>query len=218
MAHPYHHSLSSTKPLKLNWQEHFALHDWLDSSKAMFSDARHRALFHHTAGVYLSKKVFKTLPNAQKIARDHILEDLGFLPNLSNWLKEESWNKKLVPSKKTSQDELKPSLLKANPFPHQTQKKLSQCVDILLTPEKSEKLEKNSPLRFFYFSSAGPYLAQNILGPLLPGKIPTRTACEYVIQKTWGIIPSHQDIMTYAIIEDWMWKKAQPLSKTIKGN
>jgi len=215
MAHPYHHSLSSTRKHNLPWTSHFDLHDWLDSSKSMFSDARHRALFHQTTGVFLSKKIFKDIKNCETIAREHIEEDIGFVPSIGDWLPEQFWSPRLSPSKHLSITDLKGSLVYKNPFPKKTQRELLECCNILLSPEKTQKLDNSSPLRFFYFHSGGPYLCQMVLGPLLDGDIPTRTICEYFIQKTWGKIPSFQDIMEIRPIEDWMWKKAKPLSKTL---
>jgi hypothetical protein len=215
MAHPYHHAISSTRPLGLKWENHFALHDWLDSSKVIFSDARHRSLFHHTTGVYLSKKIFKYIKGQDKISEEHILEDIGFIPLISNWLSEENWPKDLLPTKTISLTDVKGSLLFKNPFPTKTQRQLAMCCDMLLSPDKTLELNKTSPLRFFYFSSAGPFLCQQLLGPLLDGEIPTRSATEFFIQKLWGKIPSHQDIMSQTPIDDWMWKKAKPLSKIL---
>jgi hypothetical protein len=220
MAHPYHHALSSAKIRALNWQNHFELHDWLDSSKAMFSDARHRSLFHHTTGVYLSKSIFKDIKNAKEIAQEHIVEDLGTVPSIQDWLPENYWSPKLVPSKNLSLTDLKGSLIFKNPFPKKTQRQIAQCVDILLSPENSQPpasqgLPKRCKTRFFYFSSAGPYLCQKILGPLLDANIPTRTICEYMVQKVWNKIPSHQDIMEYTPIQNWMWTKAKPLSRIL---
>lgn len=219
MAHPYHHALSSSKPRGLNWKDHFELHDWLDSSKSMFSDAKHRSLFHHKTGVYLSKSIFKDIKAVTEITQEHIIEDIDFVPSIIDWLPDKFWSPKLTPPKSLSLSDLKGSLIYKNPFPQKTQKDITRCLDILLSPDHklpgNQNPDKESKVRFFYFSSAGPYICQKILGPLLGNEIPTRTICEYMVQKVWNKIPSHQDIMEYTPIQDWMWRKAKPLSRIL---
>ena len=34
------------------------IHNWFDESKAFFADFRHRALRHHTEGVFLAERIF----------------------------------------------------------------------------------------------------------------------------------------------------------------
>ena len=51
MAHPYHHALSSVKRWGGTVEDYQAIHAWYDSSKAHSADFRHRAMFHHAAGI-----------------------------------------------------------------------------------------------------------------------------------------------------------------------
>lgn len=234
MAHPYHHSLSSarnSKDKKTKWQDHFEVHDWLDSSKFAFADARHRSLFHNPAGVSITAKIFKDIKGIQEITTQHIKEDMGRVYKIKQWLPSEHWpthtlNKqpfKINPS--INLTNLKASLMENNPFPSTIQTDISLGIDLLLTPETSESLEVEDMRRFFLFSSAGPYIIERLLGPTVnPDKNPnskddkllaTRSVFEFFIQKTWGFIPSHQDIMSQRPIEDWMWKKAVPLSRQL---
>jgi hypothetical protein len=240
MAHPYHHALSSARTLKdvqkpehtLSWKDHFSLHDWLDSSKFAFADARHRSLLHNPAGVALSAKIFKDLKNAKTIAKQHITEDMSQVYEIKDWLPAQYFpkttlhNQELTLNKELSLSDLKGSLIFNNPFPKEIQEKISMGIDCLLSPEKTEQIDLTSPQRFFFFTSAGPYIVEKVLGPTLDAnsgppsendkRIATRSVFEFFIQKVWGIIPSHQDIMAQRPIEDWMWKKAKPLSKQLK--
>ena len=57
-------------------------------------DLRHRALFHHAMGCYLVERVFgHTLINSsgrqvstRDVAEEHIIEDMGFLPSVEDWI------------------------------------------------------------------------------------------------------------------------------------
>ena len=206
------------------WLTHFPLHDWLDSSKFGFADARHHSLLHNPAGVVLAGKIFKDLPTAKEIATEHIKEDLGEVKTIDQWLPEEFWPNgsksplDLKPKPEVSITDVKGSLFFNNPFPNDSHKDIRQCLDILLIPETTEKLETKDPRRFFFFSSAGPYICERLLGPTLGTKTPiaTRSSVEFFIQKLWGLIPSHQDLLSQRPIVDWMWKKAKPLSKSLE--
>lgn len=72
------------------------IHDFMDSSKATYANFGHRAVLHHTFGIFLVEKVFgKTLTNAEgrvisirDIAEDHVKEDCGGkIPTVEDWMK-----------------------------------------------------------------------------------------------------------------------------------
>ena len=52
MAHPYHHALSSVKKWGGKVDDYLACHEFLDASKLMLADFRHRALRHHAEGIF----------------------------------------------------------------------------------------------------------------------------------------------------------------------
>lgn len=94
MANPYHHSLSSVKKWGGAVEDYIKIHDWFDQSKEMFGDFRHRALRHHTQGIFECERVFghtitlstgKVIP-VRWIGEQHVTEDLGWIPSLSDWL------------------------------------------------------------------------------------------------------------------------------------
>lgn len=74
--------------------DYMAIHDFIDSSKAAMPDLRHRALYHHAMGCYLVERIFgHTLINSdgrevstRDVAENHIIEDMGFLPSVEDWL------------------------------------------------------------------------------------------------------------------------------------
>lgn len=92
--HPYHHALSSAKKFGGNPEDYIHIHHWFDETKQYFGDARHRALRHHTAGIFWCEHEFgtKLTNNAGKeiptrlIAEQHVMEDMGFLPTPEWWL------------------------------------------------------------------------------------------------------------------------------------
>ena len=72
-----------------------ALHDWFDLPKAHFADFRHRALRHHSEGIFELERQFghaliisigRAVPT-RLIGEQHVLEDLGRIPTLADWLR-----------------------------------------------------------------------------------------------------------------------------------
>lgn len=103
MTHPLHHSQSSVKKWGGKVEDYMKIHDWIDASKIAFCDFRHRALRHHSFGVYEAEQVFgayitnsdgRDVP-VRYIAELHIKEDCGgIVPTLSDWLRKlprETW-------------------------------------------------------------------------------------------------------------------------------
>lgn len=94
MAHPYHHALSSVRRWGGSVEDYQPIHDWFDESKAHMADFRHRALRHHTAGIFMAEEVFgKTIVNSdgrvvpvRYIGEQHVQEDLGRIPTVAEWL------------------------------------------------------------------------------------------------------------------------------------
>ena len=91
---PLIHSKSSVRKYGGAIEDYLPIHDFMDSTKAVMADIRHRAILHSAFGIYLVEKVFGTyITNAQgkhvsvrDIAEDHVIEDLGFIPSMENYL------------------------------------------------------------------------------------------------------------------------------------
>jgi hypothetical protein len=95
MAHPYHHSLSSTRKWGGAPEDYQGVHDWFDASKMIVADFRHRALRHHAEGVFMAERVFgltltlstgRIIPT-RWVGEQHVREDLGFIPSFAEWVK-----------------------------------------------------------------------------------------------------------------------------------
>lgn len=92
---PYLHALNSARRHGGQPADYLPIHDFLDSSKAATADGRHRAALHHAFGCFVVERVFGvTAVNSdgrtyspRDVAEEHILEDLGFIPSLEQWVR-----------------------------------------------------------------------------------------------------------------------------------
>jgi hypothetical protein len=102
MVHPNHHAESSARKYGGEPSEYLKYHEFLDASKSHMADFRHRALRHHSEGVFQLEALFgstitistgRILP-VRFIGEQHVLEDLGRIPTVADWLakiKPEPW-------------------------------------------------------------------------------------------------------------------------------
>lgn len=95
MATSYKHAQHSAKRFGGVPEDYIHIHEFFDESKKCLGDVRHRALLHNTFGTFLVEKIFgrTILVNGQpisvkEIAEQHILDDLGFIPTVQDWLKD----------------------------------------------------------------------------------------------------------------------------------
>lgn len=102
MAHPWHHAVRSAKLFGGRPEDYLPVHNWFDESKAFVPDLRHRALRHHSEGIFLCERILGvTLTNAdgrevpvRSIGEQHVKDDLGWIPTAKDWLVHlhlESW-------------------------------------------------------------------------------------------------------------------------------
>ncbi len=111
MANPYHHSVSSVKKWGGIVEDYIEIHSWFDESKAHFADFRHRVLRHHTQGIFECEQKFgkyliteegRRIP-IRWVGEQHVREDLGRIPSLSDWCNEingKRWMDKSIPLSK----------------------------------------------------------------------------------------------------------------------
>jgi len=94
MAKPWIHSMSSAKKWGGKPEDYLPIHDFMDSSKAAHASVKHRAVLHNAFGIFLAERVFgHNLTNSdgrtvsvRDVAEQHVLEDLGTIPSLDDWL------------------------------------------------------------------------------------------------------------------------------------
>lgn len=93
----FHHAQSSARKWGGEPELYLPIHDFIDSSKRIIGDSRHRSLYHHTEGTFLCERIFGVtldIPKAHStsripvrlIAERHILEDLGWLPSPADYI------------------------------------------------------------------------------------------------------------------------------------
>ena len=95
MTHTIFHAQSSVRRFGGRVEDYQPVHNWIDGSKEMFCDFRHRALRHHSQGVFEAERIFgATIVNSdgrlvptRYVAEQHIKEDCGgIVPTVSDWL------------------------------------------------------------------------------------------------------------------------------------
>lgn len=88
-----YHARSSVRRFGGQESDYYAIHEFIDSSKAHVADVRHRALLHSSFGIFLVERVFGrtiTLQNGREIptrevAEQHVLDDLGRIPSVQDY-------------------------------------------------------------------------------------------------------------------------------------
>lgn len=96
MAHSLVHAKSSVKKFGGAVEDYLPIHDWFDVTKELEPTFRHRALRHHTHGIFEAERVFghaitnsdgKEIP-VRVIGEQHVTEDFsGRIPTAHDWLK-----------------------------------------------------------------------------------------------------------------------------------
>lgn len=116
MAHSYHHAVSSARRFGGTPEQYQPLHDWFDATKELHGDFRHRALRHHTHGIFEAERVFgKTLSITLKngevreiptrlVAEQHVTEDHGYVPSVGDWLKEIPYRRWMTNARRLSKE------------------------------------------------------------------------------------------------------------------
>ena len=96
MTHPIYHAETSVKLWGGAPSDYLRIHQWLDETKETFCDFRHRALRHHSQGIFEAERHFGTAitTSAGKqvpvryICEQHIKEDCGGrIPTVSDWFR-----------------------------------------------------------------------------------------------------------------------------------
>lgn len=93
---PLLHAKNSARRWGGEADDYLFIHDFLDSSKAHVPDMRHRAMFHHSLGIYIAEDLFGTYfknsegreISVRDIAEEHIIEDMDRIPTVQDYLAE----------------------------------------------------------------------------------------------------------------------------------
>lgn len=90
------HARSSARKWGGTPEDYIEIHEYMDSTKSAHAEVTHRCVFHSAFGIFIVEDVFgRTLTNSdgkevfvRDVAEQHVIEDLGFIPSLSDWLRE----------------------------------------------------------------------------------------------------------------------------------
>ena len=93
---PLIHAKLTAKKYGGTEDDYLPIHNWLDSSKAHIPDMRHRAILHSSFGIFLCEEKFGTYIvnsdnnkiSVRDVAEQHVIEDLGFIPTVQDYLGE----------------------------------------------------------------------------------------------------------------------------------
>jgi hypothetical protein len=106
MSHPIQHADKSVQIWGGRREDYAPIHHWLDATKETFADYRHRALRHHSQGIFEAERVFGvSIKNSdgrevpvRYICEQHIKEDCGgIIPTVADWfrnIRPEPWMSK----------------------------------------------------------------------------------------------------------------------------
>ena len=83
---PYHHALSSVRKWGGVVADYLPIHQFFDESKSHMADVRHRALRHHSEGIFLLTNSAGRVIPTRYVGEQHVKEDLGWIPSLKDWL------------------------------------------------------------------------------------------------------------------------------------
>lgn len=126
MSHPIHHAMSSAKKHGGHFEDYLPVHSWFDETKSSFPDMRHRALRHHSEGIFWCEQEFGAyitnsdgrLVPVRVLGEQHCMEDLGWIPTIKDYLEcmsTESWMFKSKHSRQVVKDVKKDKLDEVKP-------------------------------------------------------------------------------------------------------
>ncbi|MEV3860727.1 hypothetical protein AB0J38_41265 [Streptomyces sp. NPDC050095] len=94
----WNHAVSAARKWGGEPELYLPIEEFIDSSKKILGDVRHRSIYHHTEGAWLVQRIFGVTLEVPKgnrvvkvptrlIAERHIIEDLGWLPSPADYIK-----------------------------------------------------------------------------------------------------------------------------------
>lgn len=93
---PLIHAKVSVKQHGGKVEDYLPIHEFIDHSKSNIADVRHRAMLHSAWGIYVVERVFGSVIensdgkqiSVRDIAEEHVIQDLGFIPSMQDWIQE----------------------------------------------------------------------------------------------------------------------------------
>lgn len=219
MAHALYHSRASAHRYGGQARDYLPLHSFLDQTKALIADCRHRMVLHNEWGVDIVTAYFGPtvagVPTRQ-LTEDHIREDLDEIPTLERAIGG------VPPAWRTPTHSLEQEL-----DPHTLQRHAERSARRyggLPTDYHALHALLDSPARRLpdwrhrlpTHNAWGPFLCETLLGPVIAcsdgHEVPTRSVAEDHIAGDLGHIPPMAEALAGVPMQAWMCRRAQPLS------
>lgn len=90
---PLEHAERSVRRYGGTVEDYLDIHEFLDQTKAAHADMRHRAILHNGMGTFIVSQALGEIRtvdgkavSVRQVAEDHIIEDMGRLPNVSEFI------------------------------------------------------------------------------------------------------------------------------------
>lgn len=96
MSKPIFHARNSARKFGGKPEDYLFIHDQMDEPKSHHASVRFRSIFHSSYGIFLIEKILGheftnsagKVVAVRSVAEQHVLEDLGWIPSLDDYLKE----------------------------------------------------------------------------------------------------------------------------------
>jgi hypothetical protein len=220
MAHPIYHARSSAKQFGGEASDYYALHTFFDHTKAHLATNLHRLILHNDFGIELCEQIYGVeyrrpsdgvFVPVQRIGRQHVTEDFGFLPTLQECLSNHPLQKATQRSSFMTPEEQRQRIAQRLGGKPDDYRELSMWF--------GQPAERLSNPHFFRMlgNSFGIFLAEarfgiGIIRPSDHKLLPTRYVAEALVLCTLGSIPTLAHFFQGMAIEAWMCKGARRLS------
>lgn len=227
MAHSYFHAKSSAVHFGGVLEDYLPIHSWFDSTKQAYADLRHRAVLHNDVAIDIAKQIFgEHIVNADgevvsvvAIGQQHMLEDLGCIPSLEDWLDRlplnEEWMQRGWQESDFEAQTMRQAEVSAKRFG-------GGAADYLPIHEFLDQTVHWYPdvrHRAILHSSFGIFVAERKFGVTIRNSIgrevPTRVIAEGHVILELGHIPTMEAWLKDLPLKEWMVRNALPLSRTL---
>lgn len=195
---PWQHARSSARGVR-NWQDDLELHEFIDVSKYVCADRRHRVVLHHVdLGAEIVKRAFPDRRNTLSIVEQHVTEDLGATVTLSDWF--ELCNVAELPSpiyRRLQGGAEGVSKLVAGSLPDALHEDVLEVCQLMFLPTRY--LPENEALALpVLMNAVGPLLVRRVFGPpVIKGDSVVDYAwiAEAIIYTVFGRIPDLHEVV-----------------------
>lgn len=198
MAKPIHHAQNSARRFGCDLDEALRVHQALDASKRAYPKMAHRLVYHSEEGIGWLGASLRESPRFDSIARQHIDEDLGFIPTLADWSRDFCPNHPWLKARDWSLEDH---------CAEDARRFRGQPEDYKAVHETMQEWSHSPAGRAVFFSSWGCYLIEEIHGIYFKNSegllVSTRDLAEQHILRALRCVPSLEQWLD-PIQKPWM--------------